>query len=319
MSDGTMRTVTLDGYGGPDVLRLSEVPRPEPDAGQVLVRVHASSINPVDYKVRQGDLRMLTMWHRPMRLGSDFAGEIVAVGTKVERLRIGDRVFGAVNPTAGGAYAEYVAADEAATARIPDGGDWTDAAAAPIAGLTALMALRDRADLQSGARVLINGASGGVGTYAVQIAQILGAGQIVGTASADATELLRSLGADRVIDYANTDFTREDATYDIILDAAGKSSYTAVKRVLAPDGVYATTLPGPGNLLAQAGNLFREQKAENLLVRPKTDDLRQLAEWMEQGRLRSVIDRVFPLDRIAEAQRYAEEEHPRGKVVIRVL
>lgn len=311
-----MRAALIRGYGGPEQLRVEQVPPPELQAGHLLLRVRAAGVNPLDYKVRRGDLKLLTWRRFPLVPGADVSGEVISAGSR--RFRSGDAVYAMLNGIRGGAYAEYASVPEEAAALRPRNVGWEAAAAVPVAGVTALVALRDRAGVQAGQEVLVNGASGGVGTFAIQVARVLGA-RVTAVCAPDAFPLVRELGADRVLDYRRDDFTRGAERYDVVFDVAGTRGYGECKGVLRPGGIYLTTLPGPRNLWDQLRTLVLSRtRARVVGVRPDGDRLETLRAWIEAGEIRPVVDRVFPLAEAAEAHRYLEHGHPRGKVVLAV-
>ncbi len=317
-----MKAVVIDRFGGLDQLSIREMPRPEPGVGEVLIRVQAAGVNPLDWKIRQGQLRLLLGSKFPKILGVDVAGEVSAVGSGVSQFRVSDPVFALLNPTRAGGYAEYVVAQESAVAKRPEGLSAEDAAALPVAGLTALQSLRDLGELAEGQALLVNGASGGVGTFAVQIGKILGA-EVVGVCRGCNAELVRGLGADEVIDYTREDFTSRPAWFDVVLDAVAQRSFSACSRVLSSRGTYISTLPGPGLFFWMAAGplagLFGSKKrAKLIVVKKRGEDLDLLARWVVEGKLRPLIEQVFPLEAVREAHERSESGRVRGKIVLRV-
>ncbi|BAZ69581.1 MAG: NAD(P)-dependent alcohol dehydrogenase [Pelatocladus maniniholoensis HA4357-MV3] len=314
-----MKAVVIHRYGSADVLQYEDVAPPTIKADELLVKVHASCINPADWKIRKGMLKIVTGNKFPMILGFDLAGEVVEVGSNVTRFTIGDSIYGTLKPPNGGAYAEFVAVPENCTALKPTNISYAEAASVPIAGLTALQGLRDQGNIKPGQAVLINGASGGVGIFAVQIAKILGA-EVSGVCSTKNLEFVKSLGADRVIDYTQQDFTQDPVQYDIIFDAVGKQSFFDCKKVLKPNGIYLTTLPTPENILPGIVTMIIPgKKAKLVLESPKAQDLIYLKELIEAGKLRIVIDRTYSLQELAAAHTYSESEHAVGKIAIAVI
>jgi NADPH:quinone reductase-like Zn-dependent oxidoreductase len=322
-----MRVAFRERYGPPEVVELREVDKPEIEPHQVLVRVHASSLNAADwYDVAAppfvrvlggGGLRK----PKTSELGADLAGRVEAVGADVTELRVGDEVFG----TSGASWAEYAPAREVRLALKPSNVSFEEAAAVPIAALTALQALRDHGQIQPGQRVLINGASGGVGTYAVQIAKALGA-EVTAVCSPRNVEQSRALGADRVVDYTQEDFTKLDARHDLIIDIAGSRPFSKLRRVLEPEGtvvLVGAKFPGTG-LVGPLGHVIRtrlaaigkSQQVKFFVARINNDDLDVMRKLLESGQIRSVIDKAYPLSEIRDALRYLGEGHARGKVVI---
>jgi NADPH:quinone reductase-like Zn-dependent oxidoreductase len=321
-----MEAVVSRCYGSPEVLRLEEVARPAVADRSVLVRVHAASVNPLDYHSMRGSpyiMRMDAGFGTPkdIRTGVYFAGTVEAVGGSVTRFKVGDEVFGGVR----GAFGEYVSVrEEGAIAKKPAAVPFDQAAAVVIAGITALQALRDKGHIHAGDKVLINGASGGVGTLAVQIAKSFGA-EVTGVCSTRNVELVRSLGADHVIDYTKEDFTSASARYNLIVDNVGSHSLGAYARVLQPQG-HVVIVGGPrgdwlgplaGPLEALALSPFTG-RFQVILAKLGHDDLVTLADLMQAGKVTPVIDRHFPLAQVPAAVSYVESGHARGKVVIDV-
>jgi NADPH:quinone reductase-like Zn-dependent oxidoreductase len=322
----SMQAIAHPRYGRPDVLQLREVEKPVIEDHQVLVRVHASSVNPVEwygvtgpYFARFGNgLRT----PKDPGVGADFAGRIEGIGRDVTEFQPGDEVFG----TAAGSWAEYAAARPEKLARKPANVSFEEAAAVPIAGITALQALRDHGHVQPGQKVLINGASGGVGTYAVQLAKAFGA-DVTAVCSTRNVEQARALGADRVVDYTKEDFTKLRERHDLMLAIAGSRSFLACRRVLTPEATYVA-IGGPmkyrglGPLPHIAGTMLksrgRSQKMVFFVAKINTEDLVVLADLLEAGTVRSVIDKEYPLSEAPAALSYLGEGHARGKVVITV-
>lgn len=323
-----MQAAVYYRYGPPEVLSLQEFPQPTPIQNQVLVRVRAASVNPYDWHFLRGTpsfIRLFTGLTRPKfpGLGADLAGIVEAVGPAVTQLKPGDVVFG----TGRGSFAQFACAPEATLALKPPGSSFEQAAAAPIAGITALQALRDCGHLQPGQSILINGASGGVGTFAVQIAASLGA-VVTGVCSTRNVDLVCSLGAADVIDYTRENFTRLPARYDLLFDLVGNQSLSALRRALQPKGVYIGCGGGgpdrsSADLLATMLSRplqapFIRQKLTGVLAKVNTADLNQLATLMESGKVSPVFDRSFPLTEIAAAIGCVETCHARGKVIISI-
>ena len=317
-----MRAVRFDRYGPAGVLRIDEVPEPVPGAGEVKVRIRAASLNPVDWKIRAGAMRWMPMFRGPPRgTGCDLAGEIAGVGRGVAPRHVGERVFGALSPLArDGTCAEYAVLPAESVAAMPDGLDFVHAAALPIAGGTALQAIVDEARLGAGQRVLIVGAAGGVGHFAVQIAKHVGA-CVVAVCSAGNTEFVRCFGADEVIDYAREDFSRREDRFDAVFDAAGASSFAAARTILAADGCYINTL-GTGAatattvLSAIAARFTTRQRVVPFALQPGAATWQRLAELVRAGALRPHVERTVTLDEVADAQGSREGGHGRGKVVV---
>ena len=318
-----MRAAVVEGYGGVDRLQVKELePLGEPGTGQVQVRVRAASVNPLDSKIRTGQLRLVLPAKFPLVPGFDLAGEVEAVGPEVTRFAPGDAVFGQTGGRHGGACAEFALVPESALAAKPETLSFEDAAAIPMGGLTALQALRDEGELAAGEWVLINGASGGVGHLAIQIARIVGA-RITAVASGGNQDLLRDLGAERTLDYQTQDFTEDEETYQVVFDVAGKSSYDLCAPLLADKGVYVTTEVGPKTFFSvvtnRARGLFGEDRRSRMVhVQPRAADLELLGRWAREGRLRPVIDQIFSIGEIRQAFQAFESGHARGKIVVRI-
>ncbi len=322
-----MRAVVYTCYGSPEVLQLTDVEKPSPRADEVLVKIRAAAVNPLDWHYMRGSpyiMRLGTGLGRPeeMRLGVDFAGVVEAVGGDVTRFKPGDEVFGGRT----GAYGEYVTVREnKAILMKPADLTFEQAASIPIAGLTALQALRDHGQVKPGDRVLINGASGGVGTFAVQIAKSLGA-EVTGVCSTRNVDMVRSIGADHVLDYKKENYTDSDERYDAIIDMVGNHGLLANIGVLKPDGVLVL-VGGPsgdwikglsGPIKALLLSPFVSQKVGMMLANFTNDDLAFIAELIQSGEIEPVIDRRYSLDELAEAIRYSEEGRARGKILINV-
>jgi NADPH:quinone reductase-like Zn-dependent oxidoreductase len=321
-----IKAVVRDEYGPPERLELRELEKPAVAADGVLVRVHASSVNPVDWHAMRGEpyvVRLMDGFLRPKesRLGTDLAGVVDAVGEAVTEFRPGDEVFGART----GAFADYVLGRPRNFVAKPAGVTFEQAAAIPVAGVTALQALRDRAQLRAGQRALINGAAGGVGTFAVQIAKTFGA-DVTGVCSTKNVDLVGSIGADDVVDYTAEDFTRNAQRYDLILDNVGNRSLRDLRRVLKSDGTLIIVGAQPGKLFRPLAGLFKalvvspfvRQRLKSFIAKIGTDDLLVLKELVEDGKVTPVVDRTYPLSEIADAIRYLEAGHARGKVIITI-
>jgi NADPH:quinone reductase-like Zn-dependent oxidoreductase len=321
-----MRAIVHTTYGSPDVLELQETDKPELADDGVLVRVRAASVNPADWYgltgrpyVARPQVGLLKP--RSNSLGIDFAGTVEAVGRDVTQFRSGDEVFGARN----GAFAEYVCVRGAVAAK-PANLTVEQAAAVPVAALTALQGLRDKGQIEPGQKVLINGASGGVGTFAVQIAKALGA-EVTGVCSTRNVDIVRSLGADHVVDYTRDDFTRSDRRYDLMLDVAGSRSWSECRRVLNPQATLVIVGAPKGNRLigplshivkVRLAALRSSQKVLFFLAKMNKADLEVMQGLLEAGKVTPVIDRRFELSEIADALRYLGEGHSQGKNVITV-
>lgn len=311
-----MKAMQYTGYGDPSKLRMAEAPRPKPSPDQLLVKVAASSVNPIDWKLHNGSLRFLVPVRFPSIPGLDLAGEVVEAGANVGRFRPGDRVMACLSVRNGGSAAEFAVVDERSAAPIPKEMNEREAAALPLAGMTALQALRDLGRLQSGYRVLIVGASGGVGHYAVQIAKALGA-HVSAVCSGANVSRVRELGADEAIDYTRTVEFGPAGSFDLIFDAVVSESFGRYWNLLKPDGIYVSTLPKIGLMIRSLLlGLFSKKRIKTVMLKPNGEDLRFLGALVEQGRLRSVIDSVFPLSQLSLAHARSQSGHARGKIVI---
>lgn len=320
-----MKAIVTEKYGAPDVLKFEEVQKPAPGDDEVLIQVHAAAANAGDWHLLRGDpfiIRLMFGLLKPKIkiLGADVAGRVEAVGRNVTEFQPGDEVFGDLSGSGFGAFAEYVAVPEEAVALKPAGMTFEEVAAVPSAAITALQGLRDQGHAlrQPGQKVLVNGASGGVGSFAVQIAKSFGA-EVTGVCSTRNVEMVRSLGADHVIDYTQEDFTQNGRRYDLILDAAAYRSLSEYKPALAPEGLYVMVGGGTAQflqamLLAITGN----KKMVSFVKKTNKEDLVILKELLEAGQVAPVIDRRYPLSETPEAIRYLEQGHARGKVVVTV-
>jgi len=326
-----MKAVVYTEYGSPDVLQIRDIKKPVPNDDEILVKVHAAAVNPLDWHFIRGTpfigrLGLMGL-RKPKvpRLGVDYAGTVEAVGKNVSLFKPGDEVFGGKT----GAFAEYLCtrADRAVTVK-PANVTFQQAASVPIAGVTALQGLRDKGHVQPGQKVLINGASGGVGTFAVQLAKLFG-GEVTGVCSTRNLELVRSLGAEHVIDYTKEDFTKGKERYDLILDNVGNQPLSGFRRALNSNGILVMIGgggPNDGGLIGPMGrpvkallmSPFTSQKMGMFMAELTKGDLTTLGDLMQTGKVTPVIDRTYPLREIPDAIRYLEEGHARGKVVINV-
>lgn len=323
-----MKAIVYTQYGTPDVLQLKEVAKPEPKVNQVLVKVHAASANALDYR-RFGKLSSMGrfMEERLAKstgkvFGADIAGVVEAVGANVKQFQPGDEVFGVAAGSAGG-FAEYASANENHLALKPANLSYEAAAAVPVAAMTALQGLRDKGQIQVGQKVLINGASGGVGTFAVQIAKAFGA-EVTAVCSARNLDMARSIGADHVIDYAKKDFTQGNQRYDLIFAVNGKHSLSAYQRALSPQGSYVCG-GGAISQIFQAmllGPLMSKKNGKKMgfmgITKYNQKELAYIKELLEMGKVAPVIEKNYPLNEVPSAMRYVAEGHARGKVVVQI-
>ena len=317
-----MKAIVYAEYGSPDVLQFKDVEKPAPKDNEVLVKVHAASANPADWHLMRAEpflARLANGLLKPKntKLGADVAGRVEAIGSNVTRLQVGDDVFGGMPLNELGGFAEYVCAPEELLALKPARMTFEQAAAVPLAAFTALQGLRDKGQIQPGQKVLINGASGGVGTFAVQIAKSFGA-EVTGVCSTRNLDMVRSIGADQVIDYTQQDFTQTGQRYDLIFDAVGNRSVSDYKRALSPNGICSvagfTSLSRLFQIMLLGGKKVGMMKT----AKANKEDLASIKELLEAGKIVPVIDRCYPLAETAEAIRYLETGHARGKVVITV-
>jgi NADPH:quinone reductase-like Zn-dependent oxidoreductase len=323
-----MKAAIYTSYGPPDVVRIMDVEKPVPKDDEVLIKVRAASVNPLDWRLMKGEPRIMRLFFgltkpRQGRPGVDAAGEVEAVGRNVTQFKPGDEVFGMCR----GAFAEYACGAESKLAVKPSNVTFAQAASVNVAGLTALQGLRDKGKIQPGSRVLINGAAGGVGTFAVQIAKTFGA-HVTGVCSARNIDMVRSIGADEVIDYTQNDFTAGNQRYEVILDCVGNHSFSECRRVLSPKGRFV--MVGAPHDLSLAGllatmiktlllSVFVSQKANPFIGKPSHDDLTVFGELIATGKLKPVIDSRYNLSEVPDAVRHVEEGHARGKVIIEPL
>jgi NADPH:quinone reductase-like Zn-dependent oxidoreductase len=314
-----MKAFLANAYGGPEVMSLGDIPEPVPHQGEVLVAVKASSVNPVDWKVRSGALRFMSGRRFPKVYGCDLAGVVRALGPGVTGFAIGESVYGYTPVMFGkqGAHAEQVTVAVGHLRRMPNTVSFEQAAALPVAGLTALNGLRQCGDL-NGKSVIVNGATGGVGHFALQIAKARGA-VVTAVCSARNKERATSLGADRVVDYRVQDFTREGKRYDVVFDAYAKLGFAAASRALTPRGFFATTLPSPRLFIsALLQKMFKGKQIVFANLRDKPEDYDALEQLIATGRIVPVIDKVFSLEQAAQAFAAQEAGGMVGKLVIRI-
>jgi len=297
-------------------LQIKEIAIPLPRSGEILVRIHAAGINPVDYKIRNGSLKFIYRGKFPCILGRDIAGVVEQAGEK-SGYRPGDEVFGMLSLNGGG-YAEFATVKESHLCRIPEGISMAEAAATPLASLTAFQSLQKGPRINKGDGILINGASGGVGSFAVQIAKAMGA-NVTGVCSKNNIEFVQSLGADQVIDYNNEDFTRLNQKFHKVFDAVAKSSFSKCRKILKKGGIYISTIPGKGLLFHKTFNFISKKKADFIMVRPSGNDLVLISDFIKKGLVRPRVQRAFPLEEGAQAHKLIETERVRGKLVLSVI
>lgn len=313
-----MKAAIFHHYGKTDVLEIADIPKPTISPDEILVRVHAAAINPKDTFIRKGRFQRLTGNQFPKQTGFDFAGEISEIGANIRDFKPADAVFGMFDGWQGSTCAEYVKAKPHELALKPQSASFEEAAALPLVSLTALQALRDDANIQTGARVCINGASGGVGTMALQIAKILGA-HVTVLASESNHAFLKELGADECIDYKKVDILKSDKRFDAFFDVFGNTRFGKVKPILSEKGVWVSTVIQPHVFRSVFfSRFFSKKKARLVVVKSRSEDFAQIAAWVDEGKLKPIIHAVYPLEQIREAHAQQETKHTRGKIVVKI-
>jgi NADPH:quinone reductase-like Zn-dependent oxidoreductase len=309
----TMKAIRIHNYGGPEVLHYEDAPRPQPQAGEVLVRVHAAGVNPIDWKVREGHMKDFWPHKFPLILGWDLSGVVEELGRGVSRFKIGDEVYSLPDPTRNGAYADYIVVREPELALKPNSLHHIRAAAVPLAALTAWQSLFDTAQLQPGQRVLIHGGAGGVGHFAVQLAKWKG-GHVIATASAKNHELLHALGVDEVIDYSRQRFENVARDVDVVLDPIGGETQERSWKVLRAGGILLSLVQPPSEEKAKSVGI----RAAMLESRPDGANLAEIANIIDSGKLTPVINRILPLSEARRAHELSQSGHTHGKIALRV-
>jgi NADPH:quinone reductase-like Zn-dependent oxidoreductase len=310
----TMKAVCIYGYGGPDVLSYEDAPRPHPGAGEVLVRVHAAGINPVDWKIREGELKEQLHHLFPLILGWDVSGVVEALGTGLTRLKVGDEVFSRPDIARDGAYAEFIVMRESEVALKPKSIDHIHAAALPLSGLTVWQSLFDAGGLAAGQRVLIHAAAGGVGHLAVQLAKWKGA-HVIGTASARNHDFLRQLGADQIIDYDTERFEEVVQPVDVVFDTLGGKIQERSWKVLKPGGILVSIVQPPSAEIAAAHGV----RQAFVFTQPNAAQLAEIAQLADAEKLKVIVETILPLSDATRGQELSERGHGRGKIVLRVI
>lgn len=314
-----MKAAVIHEYGSPDVFRIEEIDKPVIKSHEVLVKVYAASVNPVDWKQRKGWHKLFLKVNFPAVIGYDIAGEIVECGTDVKDFHTGDKIYARLTRRFGGAFAEYAAASENTLAIKPDNISWEEAAAVPLAGMTALQGLRDKCRLEKGESIMIIGAAGGVGHFTLQIAKKMEAA-VTAVCSGRHEKMMEELKPDRFIDYTKINYKQLPDKYDVIYDAAGVESFFVCRHLLKSGGRYLTTLPRPKLILHKLISLFTaSKKIKTFLMKSKGDDLKILSEMIIKNQLKIYIDSVFPLEKIADAHRRAEEYSTEGKIIVKIV
>jgi NADPH:quinone reductase-like Zn-dependent oxidoreductase len=323
-----MKAFIYEKYGPPDVLELREIEKPKPKENEILIKIIAASVNAYDWHIMKADPFFMRLMgsglFKPKNniLGVDIAGIVEAVGENAGKLNPGDEIYGDVSGGGGGGFAEYVCVSEKTVTHKPASLSFEEAAAVPLAAITALQGLRDHGQIKSGQQVLINGASGGVGTFAVQIAKSYDT-EVTAVCSTGKMDMVRSLGADQVIDYTREDFTKSGKTYDLIFAANGNRSVFAYSRALKPNGIYVVAGGSMSQfiqtaLLGPFISMMGKKKIKSFVARPNQDDLNIMTELIESGKVKPLIDRRYPFSQLPDAIRYVDEGHAIGKVVINI-
>ena len=312
-----MKAAVIHKYGGPEEFRIEEVPEPVIAPDEVLIRVQYASINPVDWKQRNGNHRRFLKASFPLIVGYDVAGTIAETGSDAKRFNKGDRVYARCDRRFGRAFAEYAATSEKTVARIPQELDYKHAAAVPLAAITALQALRDKAGIKQGDRLLIIGAAGGVGHFAVQIGKAFGAA-VTAVCSSRHDDMMKELQPEHLVDYTMKDVLKLPYKYDVVFDAAAIYSYLSCRHLLTRMGTYINTKPRPKMLIHKLVSLFSPGRPKTLLMKSVGSDLDIISGMISDGKIRIFIDSVFPLQRIEDAHRKAEEYHTNGKIVLEI-
>jgi len=311
-----MKAYIYNQYGPADVLELDDFAMPKIEADQVLVRIKAVGLNPVDYKIRSGDLKLFTGKKFPKQIGADLAGVVEKVGKNVTTFQVGDEVFGMLDAMKGGAYAEFAAVSENALAYKPQSISFEEAAGLPVAALTALHGLHTFGKVKENMKVLVNGSSGGVGTFAVQIAKAFGA-HVTAVCSTRNIAQAKELGTDEIIDYTKDNIFKTAEKYDIFFDAVGSKSFLKVRKYLNINGLYTTTLPGPSSMLTLPFvPLLGSKKLKMIMISPKNADFKTLSFMIGEEKIKTVIDKVYPFNEAVEAQEYLETGKAQGKVIL---
>ena len=313
-----MKAILTKEYGNANVLAMADIEKPTIEDGELLIQVMATSVNPMDWKIRSGEMKMMTGKTPPQVLGADFAGIVSEVNSSVKGFKRGDEVYGMVNGMKGGAYAEYLKIKEDMLALKPSSINFDEAASLPLVAQTAYQALVHKAQVKKGDHVLINGATGGVGSAAVQIAKALG-GTVTGVCSTKNIEFAKSLGADHIVDYKKENVLTNRNSYDIIFDTIGNHSFAEFKPTLKPGGTFVTTMPTiPAMLFGSILNLFRSKKSEIVMSASKTEDLNAIRKMVQEGKLKPQITEIFTMDKIKDAHILSEKGRVVGKIVIKI-
>lgn len=312
-----MKQIQATQYGGPEILKIEEVEKPQLENWEILVQVKYASANPKDVLLRKGKLKAYMSIAFPLTFGQDCAGVVVEVGKKVKEFKVGDHVFGMTNRHNNGTLSELVKFTPNEMCQMPDNLSFAEAASVPLTAQTALQALKDIAKLQPGQHVCINGASGGVGIFAVQIAKIMGA-KVTAISSSANRELCLRLGADQHVDYQGLSFEQWQSNFDVFFDVFGNQNWRKVKHLLSNKGWYITTVPNAKNIGDTLLSYVKIRRSRLVVVESHTEDLAQIKEWLESGKLRTIIEAEFPIEKVADAHRRLETKRTVGKIVIKV-
>ena len=313
-----MKAAVINEFGPPEVLKIDEIQSPVPRAHEVLIKVHATSINPIDWKTRKGNLKFILGSNFPIVLGYDAAGTVVLTGSKVTKFKKGDQVYGRLDRKFGGALAEYAVGSENVFSHKPPTLSWEQAAAVPLAALTALQGLRDKGEIKKGQKILINGASGGVGHFALQIARYFET-ETTAVCSSRHQNMMKDLGPHRWIDYTKEDFKTKKDKYDIIFDTVGTETYLSCRHLLNPGGIYVNTLPRPKILYHRMISLFSQgKKVKTFLMKAEGTDLDFINQLIRENKFKIYVDKIFPLEQVSEAHKYSQTGKAEGKVVVKI-
>jgi len=313
-----MKAAVINSFGGTSVLEIVDIPKPKVQTDELLVRVHAAAINPKDTFIRKGRLKRLSGNRFPMQMGFDFAGEVVKVGNQVKGVHAGEQVYGMLNGWHGGTCAEYVAVKFSQLANKPESMTFEQAAALPLVTLTALQALRDEAGIKAGKNICINGASGGVGSMAVQISKIHQA-TVTAISSLSNHEFLHDLGADTCIDYHDENISHTKNEFDIFFDVFGNQPFQKIKNILSKDGVWVSTVLQPHVFISIIRTkIFSRKKAKLVVVKSNRDDLQTIRDWADARQLKPIIQEVYPFEKIRDAHAQQETKHTRGKIIVQI-
>jgi|TARA_B110000483_G_scaffold214431_1_gene264282 NADPH:quinone reductase-like Zn-dependent oxidoreductase len=315
-----MKAIIYNRYGGPEVLESQEIPDPKPKSHEVLIKVESISLNPVDAKARQGGFKPISNLLRfPRTTGTDFSGAITEIGKNVSGFKVGDSVYGWSNPLVNnGSASEMLTISEKSIALAPNNINLTDVPALPCGALTSLIALRDLAPIRDGHKILINGSSGGTGTMALQVAKIFGGEVTAVTSSRNSERIMNDFEPDHIIDYTKNNFIESNNTYDVIFDVQGNKSFNEVEKCLTANGIYITTQPNIYNSIDFAKSFLSRKKSKIVICRSKTSDLNHIRIWVEEGKIKPVIEKVYEFDQFKEAYEHLATGRVKGKLILKI-